>query len=481
MLFTRIFYGLFLLSLTAFVYASDASFTEVERAFIKSHPTITIGAGESFEPYVIPDDEGTVTGFDVDIVSEVGRITGLEFLFELDRWEDIQQKAINREVDGISAAIPNDVRLQYLTPTSSYITSTTVIFVQKGNPQGINSLNNLAGKQVALQAGNALLKGAIKSVSDTLNIIYTDSIHGQISRLIAGEVDFIVLDETAPYLANKMGLGGFIEPAFTIDSPYKLHFLFRNDWPELTTLFNKALASIPPQDMQAMRNRWFESIQPKTDFGPILRVGLLSLLILACLSYWTLMIRKSQLRAKRLLAEIKAKDKALLAANKALSKQANTDHLTGLYNRVNLDSELTLAMEKANRYQQSFAVILLDIDHFKSINDKFGHLAGDQVLIEAAALMQANCRTVDVLGRWGGEEFLIISFSQGYNDLHNHGNKLREELAKHVFQEVGHVTASFGIARYRFNENRRSFINRADAALYRAKQQGRNCIVYSAE
>lgn len=457
--------------------ASNVDLTLSEKAFIERHPTIIIGAGESFEPYVIRNQDGSISGFDVDIANEIERVTGLNFAFKLDHWGSILEQAKDKQVDGISAAIPSKARLQYLSATKSYIASTNVVFVSRGNPLGLKNPQDLVGRKVALQTGNILLEKALQHVSDSLTVIHTDTIHEQIGNLVSGSVDFIVLDETAPYLANKMGLGAFIEPAFTLGKPHQLHFLFRSDWPELTSLFDKALAQIPAHEMQKIRTRWFESAQSKTDYGPLIRVALLSLLVLVFLFFWAMTLRRARLRAEHLLAELKTKDAALLKANESLRKMANTDHLTGLNNRVTLDHELKLAIEKANRYQQPFAVIMLDIDHFKAINDEFGHLAGDQVLIELAALMLTNCRSVDVVGRWGGEEFLIVSFNQSPEDTIAHANKLREAFSEHDFTDVGQVTASFGVAHYQTGENRRTLVNRADKALYRAKQEGRNRVV----
>lgn len=157
-----------------------------------------------------------------------------------------------------------------------------------------------------------------------------------------------------------------------------------------------------------------------------------------------------------------------------LITQATTDALTGIANRRKFYSVLTAEMGRAERYNLTFAVMMLDIDHFKEINDTLGHQHGDDVLEELARLISGMIREQDVFARWGGEEFVILAPSRDAESMRLFAEKLRSAVESHSFHGVGHVTCSFGVAEYQQHEAIESFFRRVDAALYRAKGNGRN-------
>lgn len=163
-----------------------------------------------------------------------------------------------------------------------------------------------------------------------------------------------------------------------------------------------------------------------------------------------------------------------ISYEKQLEKLALTDQLTGLYNRHKLDEMLVQQLELANRYDSTFAVMVLDIDHFKQVNDTFGHHVGDSTLVEFAHVMATSTRKTDIVGRWGGEEFLIIIPQADKVSLPEMAEKLRRNIEKHHFDTVKQITASIGIAVQKPGEAVTSLLSRADDALYRSKQQGRN-------
>ena len=157
-----------------------------------------------------------------------------------------------------------------------------------------------------------------------------------------------------------------------------------------------------------------------------------------------------------------------------LGTKASTDPLTGLQNRLKLETTLIDEMRRSVRYNMPLAMVIFDIDHFKQINDTYGHPIGDSVLVQLARLVSGNIRSSDLLVRWGGEEFLIlmpgIDEAEGYRAAEKH----REAIAGLEFDHVGTVTCSFGVTQHVPGETTVSFINRADEALYQAKDCGRN-------
>lgn len=159
-----------------------------------------------------------------------------------------------------------------------------------------------------------------------------------------------------------------------------------------------------------------------------------------------------------------------------LALSATLDGLTGLWNRARTDQLFAEEIARAQRYGTPFSVILLDIDHFKHVNDDHGHAVGDSVLRQFAALLRDNVRSVDKVGRLGGEEFLIILPEIDALQAQTAARTLQERIRQFDFDTVLRKTASFGITHYHGDENPQSMLARADRALYRAKANGRDRI-----
>lgn len=157
-----------------------------------------------------------------------------------------------------------------------------------------------------------------------------------------------------------------------------------------------------------------------------------------------------------------------------LEHRATRDFLTGVYNRHKFMERLQVEWERADRYRRPLSLLLLDIDHFKQINDSYGHDAGDRALCSVVALLQARIRSSDVLGRWGGEEFIVLIPETGLEDAVALAEKLRTGLAGYGCDGVGRLTASFGVAQRRAGESVEALLKRSDDALYEAKRGGRN-------
>jgi len=162
-----------------------------------------------------------------------------------------------------------------------------------------------------------------------------------------------------------------------------------------------------------------------------------------------------------------------------LRKQATTDTLTGLLNRRRMTDILQDELSRAKRIGTPFSIILFDIDHFKRVNDTYGHEAGDNVLKQIAATVKSRLRELDAFSRWGGEEFLILLRGTEMDGALELSTICCDLLALHKIDEIGCITASFGVATYRTGETVRELIHRADDALYKAKNNGRNCVVMS--
>lgn len=183
------------------------------------------------------------------------------------------------------------------------------------------------------------------------------------------------------------------------------------------------------------------------------------------------------LRAKhRLEQELLEHQKSLQQINIMLEMKATTDSLTGLRNRQYLDRQLILEISRAERYQTPMSFILFDIDLFKIINDRFGHLAGDEVLKTLGAIVGRAIRNLDVLARWGGEEFAVLLPGATLEPAMHAAEKLRALIEKHPFPVNGGITCSLGVSQYREGDTPEKITARADDALYAAKAAGRNAV-----
>ena len=150
-----------------------------------------------------------------------------------------------------------------------------------------------------------------------------------------------------------------------------------------------------------------------------------------------------------------------------------TDKLTGLYNRTKLDEIIDMEITRFSRGGNGFTVILADVDHFKSVNDNYGHIFGDTVLIHIAHVLKKSCRQLDAVGRWGGEEFLIVCPETSEDNAVILASRMLQNLLSENHKDVGRITMSIGISAYQQDDTPDTLLKRADDALYLAKSKGR--------
>ncbi len=179
----------------------------------------------------------------------------------------------------------------------------------------------------------------------------------------------------------------------------------------------------------------------------------------------------------RLLHYISVQTSELEEANQELKHLAEIDNLTQIYNRMKLDHIILSEIENSISRKTIFSLILLDIDYFKNINDTYGHLVGDEVLIQIAKILKRTVRQTDSVGRWGGEEFLLILPQTDQEQACILAERIRSEIQTYPFASTQPLTCSFGVTSYQDGDSKDKMLQRADKAMYQVKKQGRNMVL----
>ncbi len=219
-------------------------------------------------------------------------------------------------------------------------------------------------------------------------------------------------------------------------------------------LLNKAIATITPGELNQIANRHAPiRVESGTDYRLVVQIVVVFSVMLLTSLFWIGRLRR---------------------LNEQLQVKSQTDPLTGLANRAALDRRFARALAQARRYDRPLSIVMLDIDHFKSINDEFGHQMGDRVLKEFADMLVSGLRGSDAVGRWGGEEFLLLCPETSSQQAAAFAERLCEQSRALSFSTGQTQTLSAGVAELNATDTVDSLLRRADAALYRAKHEGRD-------
>jgi diguanylate cyclase (GGDEF)-like protein len=227
-----------------------------------------------------------------------------------------------------------------------------------------------------------------------------------------------------------------------------------NSEPLLRDILDTAIATVTPVELNQIANRHVPiRVEAATDYRLIVQLVVVFSVVLLTSLFWIGRLRR---------------------LNEQLQIKSQTDALTGLANRAALDGRFAVALEQARRYHRPLSIGMLDIDYFKRINDEFGHQTGDRVLREVAGLLQSCLRGTDAVGRWGGEEFLVLCPETNGLQAESFAERICEQVRAFPFSSGQPQSVSAGVAELSPADTADSLLRRADAALYRAKRGGRD-------
>lgn len=368
--------------------------------------------------------------------------------------------------DVVALVSKTDDRLKYFDFTAAFMEYNVAIITRDDFPfvQGIPELP--PDRTGIADTGN--VRDLIRLKYPELKHIAIPTARQCLVKVSSGQLDAAVLSlPVASHYIRKLGLSNLKVAGHTrISEDFRIGVPKQDK--RLHSIMSKAVRSLAPAEISAMYEKWAgPELEQATDYDLVWKTLTIASVILICVGLWN---RK----LARLNREIARANKKLKENQEELKRISITDSLTNVYNRRYIEDALETEIKRSARHQRSMAVILADIDFFKAINDNLGHQAGDAVLSQFAGLVKKSIRSTDTLGRWGGEEFLIICPEIDGSDAAHLARQLCRKIAGTHFITAGRQTASFGVTGFKQGDDSSALIQRADKALYRAKAMGRN-------
>jgi diguanylate cyclase (GGDEF)-like protein len=407
-------------------------------------------------------DKGQHVGMTADYLAIMAQKIGKPILLvPTTTWVQTLMFAQTRKCDIFSLAMETEDRKKYMDFTQPYL-SIPVVIASRTDKFFIPDMSALGDKKLGVVRGYAIGEILRKEYPE-MNIVDVDSLHQGLEMVVKDDLyGFIGTMVTVGYEFQRNFVGE-LKIVGKFDRKWELGIATRNDEPLLRNIFQKAIESISEKQKQEILNRWLAIRYEKAvDYGQLWKWLIAPLVILAFLLYRNFLLK---------------------SYNNQLEIISITDKLTQTYNRVKLDNILEEQEALFQRYEQIFSIIIIDIDFFKRVNDQFGHQTGDKVLIEFSTILNVHIRTTDILGRWGGEEFMLILPKTKLKEALILAEKLRKLIQAFSFSSVGVLTASFGVSERTGQKDStlNDLVFQADQALYQAKNEGRNRVVKYAE
>ncbi|MBN2964020.1 transporter substrate-binding domain-containing protein [Sulfurospirillum sp. T05] len=433
--------------------------TPQERQYLNAKEKVMMCIDPDWMP-LEANKEGQHIGMSKDYMNLIEEKLGIPIeMVPTKTWLESIEKAKARECDIYSLAMPTPERRLYMEFTQPYLRVPLVLATGPDELffSDISLIRDLPIGIVKGYAYGEILRVKypqmqfveVENVQDGLNRVHRKQLFGFIGTLA-----------TIGYAIQK-DFTGQLKITGKFDEFWELGVGVRNDALHLFTAFEKAIASIDPEIHQQILNKWIAVHHEKETDNTLL----FQVLGVAALVLIYFLIRQRELKKY----------------NKKLEILSTTDALTGIYNRLKLDEILSYEWNYFNRYGRDYSIILMDVDDFKITNDTLGHKAGDKVLQRIAKIISENKRDSDVLGRWGGEEFLLLCKETDSKGATTVAKKIQNAINSCSFKELKPQTLSYGIAQFRQNDTLDLIFTRADKALYKAKTSGKNRIIDAEE
>jgi diguanylate cyclase (GGDEF)-like protein len=445
-----------------------------ELTWQQQQPEIKLGVLDGWRPIEFLDEKGRFSGINKDVLDIIKERTDLKFeVIPFKSWHSLYQGLLDNKIDILANATPTSERREKVIFSHSYWDLPWVVLHPRNIGEQLN-LENFYGKQIAIIKGYHLV-AKIRKQHPNISLILVDNIEEGMLALESGLVEgFIESLATATELLKRESLLPLMISVVEKINVDKNHYAIRKDLPILKSIINKALATISPQEKQTIYDKWFEvNIETGLNKNLVLRVsaqiGIILFIIIVIIILWNRRLHKEIKTRKRLEEKMK--------------HMATHDDLTGLANRVLLKDRLNTAISFHQRQSLKIAVLFIDLDGFKNINDTYGHDVGDELLIQVADKLRTCVRQSDTVVRFGGDEFVLL-----LTGLHKNSEaSFVAEKALAIMQQPFKLSAvtvrigcSIGISMYPDDGTTDTdLIKIADTLMYRVKANGKNHYVFN--
>ncbi|MEI6893837.1 MAG: transporter substrate-binding domain-containing protein [Colwellia sp.] len=451
------------------IQATKVFLNDAEQAFIKSHGKINLGIVKNLSPVEFMTNKDEFSGINQEIIKFISERTDLEFnVIAFDSWPALYNALITKEIDVLGNIMATEKRKQDILFTDSYWQMPWVIIHPLYDNRQI-TLESFYGKEVAIVKGRNLID-KLRKEYPLVTFKFVANREQGLTALKQGRVDgFITTIASGTYLLKQEDRVNFMMSIMRDVSVEKSHLGINKQLPLLKDIMNKGLSTITDAEKQTIYDNWF-TLEIKTGldkdvvFKRAGQIGAVILLVLGIVLLWN----------RRLQAEIKQQ----VQLEKKMQHMATHDELTGLANRVLLKDRLTTAINLHHRQSLEMAVLFIDLDGFKDINDNHGHDIGDELLKQVALRLLGCVRSSDTVVRFGGDEFVLLltgleNASQAANVADKVLTLIQEEFE--LSKVRAFIGCSIGIAMYPADgDNDIELLKVADTLMYKVKALGKN-------
>lgn len=431
-----------------------ADLTEDERAYVASRGPVTVCVDPDWAPFEIINSGGQHEGIAADLLSLAATRIGLSLsLVPTASWAETLEASQQGRCTLLSFLNQTPKREQWLTFTEPLFTDVNVFITREEHPYVVDP-GSLEGDSIVFPRGTAM-EELIRAKYPNLQVQVVEEEKDAIAAVERRQAGMTMRSLiVAAYTIKKEGWFNLKIAGQLPDYENRLRIGVIKSEARLVPILNKGIASITPAERGQIVNRHVSiKVERPIDYMFLLKLAGGLVAIIGMTAFWAY-------RVKRL--------------NTALTIMSQTDVLTRVANRAKLNCDLETEVARWTRYRRPVSVILIDIDFFKQINDVHGHLTGDRVLIQVADVLSQTVRGTDSVGRWGGEEFLVICPETTLDQAVALAERLRLAVAEAPYPTGQSQTISLGVACAQKDDTPDSLLHRADTALYASKEAGRN-------
>ncbi len=433
---------------------AQAALTPEQRDYVQRRGEVALCVDPDWVPFESVNARGEHEGIAADLLRLVSERTGVVFRLVPTRdWDESLVASKEGRCQALSFLNKTPAREEWLLFTEPIFNDSNV-FITREEHAFIDDPASLTGESIVFPSGTAM-EERVRSEYPNLRVLTTASEREALDMVQDRKADMTMRSLIiAAYTIKKEGLFNLKIAGRLPNYANNLRIGVVKDAPELRDVLDAGVAAITPQERGQIVNRHVSiNVQTGTDMALVVKLGLVFACVIGLALFWNYKLKKYNAELRRL---------------------SQTDLLTDLPNRRCLMAAFGAEMERAGRYARPFAVLMLDIDHFKAVNDRHGHLAGDRFLIAFARLLRENIRHCDMAGRWGGEEFLVLCPETDGERAALLAERIRLAVAGHDFGTGEPHTVSIGVSASLSGDTGDALLSRADEALYRSKQTGRD-------